>query len=160
MEGQIILVNVPTAVRPGDKLVLELGVEVYDPDRWATDYWTGNIVVSGNGQELKEGFSGFGDYIGTDWVRTFNLGYMPDSDVTVQIELNGLDMGWGHNLYGVPPPYGTHELLATETVTVTPIRPDENEEDDDDNGFEEFPWKWAGIAVAGLFAGTVIRRLK
>jgi len=170
IEGVIKIVSAPSSLLPGASLKIKLHADLFDESRWATDYWVGTVKVSGNGYEEQKSFNGLGDYIGTDVAMSFGLGLMPQQDAVIKIELYGQDLGIIHNFYGFPPPLNAPTVMvASEVITVAAISQGGGDDDDDDDGggggewpsfFEEFPWKWAGVAAGAVFAGLLIRRIR
>lgn len=175
MEGELIVLNVPSALEYMDKIEVDFDAELFDERRWAIDIWHGEVRVRGNGQDFTRRFSGFGDYIGFDGTTASGgLGFMGHSDVTITAELWAEDLGSFHFIPGLPPPSSPiYRKVASETFLIEAVQngdgnggyepPDDDGDEPpngDEFGLEDFPWKWAGIAVAGLFAGLVIRRIR
>lgn len=169
-----LMVNAPSGLLPGAPIELLLDAELYDDRRWAIDVWGGSIVVKGNGRSKRVSFTGNGKSVGPDRRLSVSLGLIGSSDVPITVELWANDLGnqhFGFGSIGTPVPV----RVKTESLVVTSISgsgdngDDEDDEDEDGDGgggngveewFEDFPWKWAGVAAGAVFAGLLIRRIR
>ncbi len=147
--GQIQLQSCPSVLGYNQEIRLVIDGVLYDSRLTAGGLWRGHFDVAGNGIERELSFYGFGVEIGPESPATVTLGYMPEADVQVSINLYGETCVSGQ----VPPwEWGRSVLVDSRTITIKfSTTPPPNGNGGNGGNGVQIPWNWV-LGVGGVIA--------